>query len=193
MEILNFEGNGANRSPKKRARIATLVGGAFLLAAIGSTFAANVTINGGSAIEYGQGLTQATACDDAIKITPTNHFVNSAGASGLFYIDTVTVTDSRTVSTSTGLANCVGKSIKLSAFNNVSGAAALFTCTFSNITYSSPSVSASVANCPAGAVITSYHDGGTPGERGLQLAFSNPASAPNVQAGVVYKFTLESF
>ena len=61
MEILNFESNGSNRSPKKRARIATIIGGAFLLAAIGSTFAANVTINGGSAIEYGQGLTQATA------------------------------------------------------------------------------------------------------------------------------------
>jgi len=191
MEILNFESNGSSRSPKKRGRIATIIGGAFLFAAIGSTFAANVTINGGAAIEYGQGLTQATACDDAIKITPTNHFVNSAGSSGIFYIDTITVTDSRTASSSTGLGNCVGKSIKLSAFNNVSGAAALFTCTFSNITYSSPSVSASVANCPVGAVITSYYDGSS--ERGLQLAFSNPASAPNVQAGVVYKFTLESF
>ena len=191
MEILNFEGNGSNRSPKKRARVATIIGGAFLLAAIGSTFAANVTINGGAAIEYGQGLTQATACDDAIKITPTNHFVNSAGASGTFYIDTITVTDSRTVSAITGLGNCVGKSIKLSAFNNVAGAAALFTCTFSNIAYSSPNLSASVANCPAGAAITSYYDGSS--ERGLQLAFSNPASAPNVQAGVVYKFTLESF
>jgi hypothetical protein len=191
MEILNFDSNGSNRSPKKRARIATIIGGAFLMAAVGSTFAANVTINGGSAIEYGQGLTQATACDDAIKITPTNHFVNSAGSSGTFYIDTITVTDSRTASASTGLGNCVGKSIKLSAFNATAGAAALFSCTFSNIAYSSPNLSATVASCPAGAAITSYYDGSS--ERGLQLAFSNPASAPNVQAGVVYKFTLESF
>jgi len=191
MEILNFESNGSNRSPKKRARLATIIGGAFLFAAIGSTFAANVTIKGGSAIEYGQGLTQATACDDAIKITPTNHYVNSAGSSGTFYIDTITVTDSRTVSSSTGLANCVGKSIKLSAYNATAGSAALFSCTFSNIAYSSPNVSATVANCPSGAAITSYYDGSS--ERGLQLAFSNPASAPNVQAGVVYKFTLESF
>ena len=191
MEILNFESNGSNRSPKKRARIATIIGGAFLLAAIGSTFAANVTINGGSAIEYGQGLTQATACDDAIKITPTNHFVNGETSTGTFYIDTITVTDSRTASSTTGLAKCVGKSIKLTAFSGTAGSAALFTCTFSNISYSSPSVSASVANCPSGAAITSYYDGTT--ERGLQLAFSNPASAPNVQAGAVYKFTLESF
>lgn len=190
MEILNFESNGSNRSPKKRARLATIIGGAFLMAAVGSTFAANVTINGGSAIEYGQGLTQATACDDAIKITPTNHYVNTAGSSGTFYIDTITVTDSRTADATTGLAKCVGKSIKLSAYDNVAGSAALFTCTFSNITYSSPNLGATVSGCPAGAAITSFYSNP---ERGLQLAFSNPASAPNVQAGVVYKFTLESF
>ena len=190
MEILNFESNGSNRSPKKRARIATVIGGAFLLAAIGSTFAANVTINGGSAIEYGQGLTQATACDDAIKITPTNHFVNGETSTGTFYIDTITVTDSRTASATTGLANCVGKSIKLTAFSGTAGSAPLFTCTFSNITYSSPNLGATVSGCPAGAAITSFYSNP---ERGLQLAFSNPASAPNVQAGAVYKFTLESF
>lgn len=190
MEILNFESNGSNRSPKKRARLATIIGGAFLFAAVGSTFAANISINSGSAIEYGQGLTQATACDDAIKITPTNHFVNSAGSSGTFYIDTITVTDSRTADNA-GLAKCVGKSIKLSAFNNVSGAAALFACTFSNITWASSQLGATVgSDCPAGAAITWFN--GSP-EKGLQLAFSNPASAPNVQAGVVYKFTLESF
>jgi hypothetical protein len=186
MEILKFDGG---RSPQKRTRLVTMIAGAFLVAAVGSTFAANITINAGSAIEYGQGLTQATACDDQIKITPTNHYVNSAGSSGTFYIDTITVTDSRTAN-SAGLALCAGQSIKLSAFNNVANAAALFTCTFSNITWSSPTLGATVANCPAGAAITNYSSGS---EKGLQLAFSNPVSAPNVQAGVVYKFTLESF
>ncbi len=191
MEILNFESNGSNRSPKKRGRIATIIGGAFLFAAIGSTFAANVTINSGSAIEYGQGLTQATACSDSIKITPTNHYVNTAGSGGSFYVDTITVTDTRTA-TNAGLGNCVGKSIKLSAYNNVAGSAALFACTFSNITWNSgtSAVGATAANCPAGAVISSFTSGS---DKGLQLAFSNPASAPNVLAGDVYKFVLESF
>jgi hypothetical protein len=189
MEILNFDSNGSNRSPKKRGRIATIIGGAFLFAAIGSTFAANVTINSGSAIEYGQGLTQATACSDSIKITPVNHYVNTAGSGGSFYVDTITVTDTRTA-LNAGLGNCVGKSIKLSAYNSVAGSAALFACTFSNITFSSPNVGATVANCPSGAVITSFTSGS---DKGLQLAFSNPASAPNVLAGDVFKFTLESF
>ena len=189
MEILNLEGNGSNRSPKKRGRLVTIICGAFLFAAVGSTFAANVTINSGSAIEFGQGLTQATACSDSIKIVPTNHYVNTAGSGGSFYVDTITVTDTRTA-LNAGLGNCVGKSIKLSAYNNVAGSAALFACTFSNITFSAPNVSASVANCPAGAVITSFTSGD---DKGLQLAFADPAAAPNVLAGDVYKFVLESF
>ncbi len=190
MEILNFDSNGSSRSPKKRARLVTMIGGAFLFAAVGSTFAANITINSGSSIEYAQGLTQATACSDSIKITPINHYVNSAGSGGTFYVDTITVTDTRTA-LNAGLGNCVGKSIKLSAYNSVAGSAALFACTFSNITFSAPNVSASVGgDCPAGAAITSFTSGS---DKGLQLAFSNPVSAPNVQAGNVYKFTLESF
>jgi hypothetical protein len=39
-------------------------------------------------------------------------------------------------------------------------------------------------------VISSFTSGS---DKGLQLAFSNPASAPNVLAGDVYKFVLESF
>ena len=78
MEILNFDSNGSSRSPKKRARIATIIGGAFLLAAVGSTFAANITINSTDSLEYGQGLTQAVACEGTINVTPVNRFVNSA-------------------------------------------------------------------------------------------------------------------
>ena len=188
MEILNFDSNGSNRSPKKRGRIATIIGGAFLLAAVGSTFAANVTINGGSAIEYGQGLTQATACDDAIKITPTNHFVNGETSTGTFYIDTITVTDSRTA-TNAGLAKCVGKSIKLTAFSGTAGSAALFTCTFGNITWASSQLGATATDCTGGTV--AWYTDGT--EKGFRLSYANPASSPGVQAGSVYKFTLESF
>jgi hypothetical protein len=115
MEILNFESNGSNRSPKKRARIATVIGGAFLLAAVGSTFAANVTINTSNSLEYGQGLTQAAACNPSIKIIPTNKFVNSAGG-GAFYLETLTVQDTTTATAvGIGLGNCDGKTSSASA------------------------------------------------------------------------------
>ncbi len=184
MEILSFEGSNGS-SKRKRGKNFVAVATIVALGFMGSTFAASVTLNNGAEIQYGQGLAQATACSNSLVITPTNHYVNAAGGSGTFYVDTITVVDTRTA-TGAGLALCAGDSIKLSAHGNVAGAAPLFTCTFSNITWTT-SVGATVANCPAGAAITAS------GTTGLQLAFSNPASAPNVQAGNVYKFTVESF
>jgi hypothetical protein len=186
MEILSFEGSNGSSKRKRGNRfiaIATIAALGFM----GSTFAASVTLNNGADIQYGQGLAGAAACDSAITITPTNHFVNDNANSGTFYVDTITVVDTRTTNSSTGLANCVGKSIKLSAYGNVAGAAALFSCTFGNITYSGSALGATVTSCPAGAVIAASST------NGLQLSFSNPASAPNKSAGDVYKFTLESF
>ena len=183
MEILSFEGSNGS-SKRKRGNHFVAVMTIVALGFMGSTFAASVTLNSGSEIQYGQGLAQATACSNSLVITPSNHYVNAA-SSGSFYVDTITVVDTRTA-TGAGLALCAGDSIKLSAHGNVVGAAPLFSCTFSNITWTT-AVGATVSNCPAGAVITSS------GTTGLQLAFSNPASAPNVLAGNVYKFTVESF
>jgi hypothetical protein len=188
MEILSFEGSNGSSKRKRGNRfiaIATIAALGFM----GSTFAASVTLNNGSDIQYGQGVAGAAACDNAITVTPTNIFTNDTATSGVFYVDTITVVDSRTANNA-GLANCAGKSIKLSAFNNVAGAAALFTCTFSNITWSSPTLGATVSNCPTGAAITNYTNGS---DKGLQLAFSDPKTNPGISAGGIYKFTLESF
>ena len=190
MEILNFDSNGSSRSPKKRARLATIVGGAFLFAAIGSTFAANITINTTDSLEYGQGLTQAVACESSISVTPINRFVNSAGG-GAFYLETITVTDTETVSNSTGLSKCIGKSIKVSVFGNT-GTAKTF---------------GSVTSCTV--PITAYNASGTGYTHGitstglscsgLQAAPVNGGFAigitgsPSLLSGDVYKIAVESF
>ena len=184
MEILKFDGG---KPSKNRNKLVTVIAGAFLVAVVGSTFAANITINTNNSLEYGQGLTQAAACDPLLTVTPTNFFVNSGGA-GSFYIDTITVVDSRTAN-SAGLALCAGKSIKLSAYSNTAGTP-LFSCTFGNITWSSPTLGATVTTCPSGAAITNYSSGS---DKGLQLAFSAPQTNPAVLAGDVYKITVESF
>jgi hypothetical protein len=122
MEILNFEGNGSNRSPKKRGRLVTIIGGAFLFAAVGSTFAANITINTDDSIEYAQGLTQAVACNPSVLILPTNEFVNSAGG-GAFFLETLTVQDtSSATAVGVGLGNCDGKTLRLAAYGNTGSA-----------------------------------------------------------------------
>lgn len=188
MEILNFEGNGSNRSPKKRARIATVIGGAFLLAAIGSTFAANVTINTTNTLEYGQGLTQAAACNPSLKIIPVNKFVNAAGG-GAFYLETLTVQDTTTATAvGIGLGNCAGKTLRVTAFGdtgnalNLSGGTTAF-CDTSIAAYSSSLVQASNPDntkCVATVV---------KGQNFYSLVFTN---AP-LLASSIYKITLESF
>jgi hypothetical protein len=190
MEILNFDSNGANRSPKKRGRLVTIIGGAFLFAAIGSTFAANITINTSNSLEYGQGLTQAVACESTVSVTPINRFVNSAGG-GAFYLETITVTDTETVSNSTGLSRCIGKSIKISVFGNTGSAQQFGSVTSCTVPISAYSASG-----------TGYTHGVTSSSlscSGLQAAPVNGGFAigitgsPSLLAGDVYKIAIESF
>ena len=185
MEILKFDGG---KPAKNRNKLVTVIAGTFLFAVVGSTFAANITINSGSALEYGQGLTQAAACDSNMQITPVNHYVNGSGSAGTFYIDTITVTDTpTTTSASTGLGKCIGKTLKISAWDSGTATSA-FTCTVTPTGYTTTLNAtggvASVNNC-TGATYTARADG-------FSIAFPNPSSVPNVQAGNVYKITIES-
>jgi hypothetical protein len=80
MSLLNFESPAPSRNGSKKAfklilGIGTLVG----TIALGSTFAASINLNSGGPVEFGQGVTQATACDDEVTITPTSGFVNATG------------------------------------------------------------------------------------------------------------------
>ena len=104
MEILKFDGG---KPSKNRNKLVTIIAGAFLVAAVGSTFAANITINTNNTLEYGQGLTAAAACDSTMSIVPTNHYINGTNSAGEFWVDTITVTDAATLSSSTGLAKCI--------------------------------------------------------------------------------------
>jgi len=48
--------------------------------ALGSTLAASINLNSGAPVEFGQGVTQATACDSEISVTPFSNFENATGA-----------------------------------------------------------------------------------------------------------------
>jgi hypothetical protein len=186
MEILNFDSNGSNRSPKKRGRLVTIIGGAFLFAAIGSTFAANITINTNNSIEYAQGLTQAAACNPSLEIVPTNKFVNSAGG-GAFYLETLTVQDTTTATAAgIGLGNCEGKTLRLTAYGdsgnalNLSGGTTNY-CDITVAAYSSTvQGTINATNCVATLV---------EGQNYFALNFTN---AP-LLASSIYKIAIESF
>ena len=180
MEILNFDGG---KPSKNRNKLVTIIAGAFLVAAVGSTFAANITINTNNSLEYGQGLTQAAACDTSMTITPTNHYVNGTNSTGAFYIDTITVTDAATNSSSTGLGKCINKNLKISAWDSVTASSALLSCIVTPSGYTT-TLAGSVSSCGTG-VYTAL-------ATGFSISYPAPASAPGKLAGDVYKITIES-
>ena len=104
--LINFEGSNSNNSyeeyedsnqktsgKKKLSSIISLllliVGGTFL---VQNTLAANINLNTGSAVEFGQGVAMTAACSgaDSLIVTPNSEFTNASG-SGAHYLKTITV------------------------------------------------------------------------------------------------------
>ena len=87
MEILNLGGSfePSARSPKKKFKVVLGIG---LLAAVmgmGSTLAASISLNSGSAVEFGQGIASTTACDTEITLTPYSTYVNDTVAADFLF------------------------------------------------------------------------------------------------------------
>jgi hypothetical protein len=81
MSFLNFDSPDLEpRGIKKSLKVIVGIGVITGALAIGSTLAANINLNSGAPIEFGQGFVTTTACDDQITITPFSTFINQAGA-----------------------------------------------------------------------------------------------------------------
>jgi len=98
MSPLNIHPEDAVNAPKKKKNktLKVMLGIAALVAVpvVGTTLAASIGINSGSAVQFGQGVVQATACDNEITVTPTASFANSSGAtSTAFSLSTISVKD----------------------------------------------------------------------------------------------------
>jgi len=77
--MLEFE--PINQFAKARNKVFKVILGFGLvgaLVALGSTLAANINLNNNQAVEFGQGMVQATACDNQITVTPFSTFVNQS-------------------------------------------------------------------------------------------------------------------
>jgi hypothetical protein len=191
MEILNFGPSGS--SPKKRRNRVALVVGALALAAIGSTFAASISLNNGSSIEYGQGLSQAVACDasGSVTINPQNTFINATGG-GAFNLETLTVTDINTANTvHTGIYDCAGKYLKVTAYQTGNNNTPVMQCDVQlPASYSSTSWVPTFTSCGIGGAVTTTGvlTGVSNVSDGFQLVFTTPSIA----ASSIAKFTLES-
>ena len=97
------------------ALVLLLAGGIFFLQ---STLAANISLNSGRTIEFGQGFSQAVACSgsQSVTVNPKSTFVNASNGSGTYYLSEITIGNIPT--------SCNGVNFKMSAYGS-SGTTAL--------------------------------------------------------------------
>jgi hypothetical protein len=101
---------------KKKSRKGIYIGVAILalVPIIGSTFAANIGINGGSAIEFGQGVTTVTSCAPQVSVSPAALY-NSAD--NKFYLSQIKIENSAAGS-DTMTTLCGGKTFRVVVRDN---------------------------------------------------------------------------
>jgi hypothetical protein len=98
VEILNLGGAEDSYSPapksRKKLRVILGIGALAAVTGLGSTLAANISLNGGGNVEFGQGVATTAACDDTITLTPVSTFVNSAYAGeSTFGVTSIQISD----------------------------------------------------------------------------------------------------
>jgi len=189
MEILKFENAPAPRkTASKKSNLKSLAGLATVaaVAVLGSTLAANISLGTGSAIEFGQGVQVATACDSAITLSPRANFVNSS-TNPQFFLSTIGFTDVDARVAGTG---CAGITFTLNAYGDVSA-------TPLQIATSPTSTALSVAtigirNGSAPTTSAGFVIGNSANTSSSTSSFDLGITTPSATAGAVFKLTLQS-
>jgi hypothetical protein len=174
--ILDFDNALKNaRAPKNRKSVKGLlaVAGFAAIAVLGSTLAANISLNSGS-LEFGQGVAVTAACDsDGITATPKAVFANTSGA-GSFNFASVAFSG---VSTS-----CAGRLFTVNAYGD-SSSTPLNIATVGATSYNVATF-VFTATLPGSSYISTGSYTTTTAEIGFR--------GTQATSGAVYKITLQS-
>ena len=148
------------------------VGGTYLQ----TTLAANISLNSGLVVNFGQGVAATTACSGSTSliVTPISSFQNVSGG-GAFYFKSVKVSNVPT--------SCYGKDFIINAYNTSSSTPlAIFNSTSTSaIVWNDGGTFKLGARTTVGATITS-------GSGTFTLTFTTPVAA----AASVFKLTIQS-
>jgi hypothetical protein len=193
MEILKFENAPAPRkTASKKSNLKSLAGLATVaaVAVLGSTLAANISLGTGSAIEFGQGVQVAAACDSAITLSPRANFVN--GSNPQFFLSTIGFSDvdgrAGGSALSGGGTGCSGKILTLNAYGDVSATPLqLATSGSTAVSVATIGINGSTPTTSEGFVI-----GNTADLADADSSFDLGISIPSATAGAVFKLTLQS-
>jgi len=175
MEILKFDSAPQKRTGQNKSSTRGLlaVAGFAAIAVLGSTLAANISLNSGT-LEFGQGVALTSACDsDGITATPKAVFSNVTGG-GSFNFASVSFSG---ISTS-----CANKLFTLNAYGDTS-ATPLNIATVSSTSYNVATFIFS-ATLPG----SSYISTGSYTTSTAEIGFRGTQAT----AGAVYKITLQS-
>jgi len=188
MEILKFEDAPAPKraASKKRGMNSsrkTILGiaAAAAIAVVGSTLAANISINTGGSLEFGQGLTQTTACSGSqtIMMVPVSTFVNTANT---FYLSGINFSGA-------GLTACGGHTFTVQAWDN-SSAGALNIATVGGVAYTSATFAYASTSTPVTSYSSAISSVGGTASSTATIAFNTGSGAAT--SGQIYKLTLQS-
>jgi hypothetical protein len=175
MEILKFDNAPQKRTGRNKSSTKGLlaVAGFAAIAVLGSTLAANISLNSGT-LEFGQGVAVTSACDgDGITATPKAVFANTSGA-GAFNFASIAFSG-----VSTGCAN---KLFTVNAYGDTS-ATPLNIATVGATSYSVATFVFS-ATLPGSSYISTGSYTTTTAEIGFK--------GTQATSGAVYKITLQS-
>jgi hypothetical protein len=202
MEILKFEDAPApKRAASKKRGVnssrKTILGiaAAAAIAVVGSTLAANISINTGSGLEFGQGITATAACSgsNAITMTPTSTFTNTGGTSGTFYMSGITF-GGKGLDNVTADNTCDGRTFTIQAWDNNASSNALVLSTlggtaYTQATFQYSSLAGSLTKWSAG--VTAGNNGTINSSTGYATVAFNTGTGV-ATAGQIYKLTLQS-
>ena len=192
MEILKFESNAPQPRRKKKSSNKPLLAvvGIAAIAVLGSTLAANISLNSGANVEFGQGVAQTSSCDptNGITVNPSATYQNVADAAGSFKFGTIALT---------GIAvACADKVFTIKAYDNssstpltlnsVSGTTAFDYATF---VFASPTASNKSSNINTYVAGYTAASAGTGDNGTYVVAFPTTGQ---IDPALVYKITLES-
>lgn len=161
-----------NQAPKRKkssvfAALA-LVGMAGLY--LQTTFAASISLNSGSSVEFGQGVSRVMACDSAVTLTPLRSFVNASSA-GSFLFSGVTLSNLDTTA-----QGCAGKTLSMASYGDTGNSLSTF----------------SVSVASDGSFTSSDGSLSNVGSQGSASNVTLTFTSPSVNTSAVYKITMES-
>ena len=183
-----FGGRGA----RKRTRIVVASLFVILAGSFATTLAANVTISGGSAYEFGQGQVPTIACDTTVTSAITEVFHT---ASANFHVQAITLSGlnlaSPSATTNTSNNGCGGKTLSVRLLDSSASPLPLGDSSPTAITFVVPTIAAgSVTNSQGASIAVSGTAGDTNGSATITLSSATPTI--RATASAVARVVLET-